>query len=240
MEIYGDLASRWYHLLDPVSDHRNEAACYEAALVRAAVPPPRTLLELGAGAGNNAFFMKARFECTLADRSPQMSALSRARNPECEHVLGDMRTLRLGRTFDSVFVHDAINYITTTSDLRAVAETAFLHTRPGGSALFVPDALRETFREATNLITGEDGARAMRCIEWMWDPDPADDTVTVEYAFMLREDGRVTLHHDRHVEGLFARQAWLDILTAAGYRPESIPCTDEGDTWEAFLCRRPG
>ena len=240
MEIYGELASRWYHLLDPLSDHRNEAAGYADALARAAVPSPRTLLELGAGAGNNAFFMKARFQCTLADRSPQMSALSRARNPECEHVLGDMRTLRLGRTFDSVFVHDAINYITTVSDLRAVAETAFLHTRPGGSALFVPDALRETFREGTNLITGEDGTRAMRCIEWMWDPDPADDTVAVEYAFVLREDGRVTVHHDRHVEGLFARQAWLDILAGAGYRPESIPCTDEGDTWEAFLCQRPG
>ena len=42
-----------------------------------------------------------------------------------------MRTLRLATTFDAVFVHDAVCYITTEEDLRAVADTAFVHTRPG-------------------------------------------------------------------------------------------------------------
>ena len=51
-----------------------------------------------------------RFTCTLSDLSPQMLSLSRTLNPGCEHVLGDMRTLRLGRTFDAVFVHDAVMY----------------------------------------------------------------------------------------------------------------------------------
>ena len=47
-----------------------------------------------------------------------MLALSRALNPECEHLAGDMRTLRLGRVFDAVFVHDAVCYMTTRADLR--------------------------------------------------------------------------------------------------------------------------
>ena len=72
-----------------------------------------TLLELGSGGGNNASHLKHRFECTLTDLSPEMLALSRTLNPECEHIEGDMRTLRLERTFDAVFVHDAIAYITT-------------------------------------------------------------------------------------------------------------------------------
>jgi SAM-dependent methyltransferase len=239
VQIYRELAARWYHLLDPLEDHRTEAACYGDALVRAASPPPRTLLELGAGAGNNAFYMKDRFRCTLADLSPEMSAISQARNPDCEHVLGDMRTLRLGRTFDSVFVHDAVNYITTEGDLRAVAATAFAHTRPGGSALFAPDAVRETFQETTNLTSGEDGTRAMRCVEWMWDPDPDDVTVSVEYAFVLREGGRAWVHHETHVEGVFPRATWFRTLEAAGYAAEIVLCSDEGQTWETFLCRRP-
>jgi len=239
MQIYGELAARWYHLLDPVEDHQEEAACYEAALVRASSPPALTLLELGAGAGNNAFYMKRRFRCTLADRSPSMSALSRAQNPECEHVLGDMRSLRLGATFDAVFVHDALNYITTESDLRAVAETAFVHTRPGGAALFAPDCVRETFREGTNLITGEREGRAMRAVEWMWDPDPRDHTYAVEYAFVLREDGRTRVHHEQHIEGLFSRATWLRTLAAAGYLPESAECTLEGLGSEILLGRRP-
>src|SRR3972149_1508073 len=62
---------------------------------------PHTVLELGSGGGNNASHMKAHFKLTLVDRSPAMLAVSRALNPECEHLEGDMRTLRLGRGFDA-------------------------------------------------------------------------------------------------------------------------------------------
>ena len=60
-----------------------------------------------------------------------------------------MRTLRLGRAFDAVLVHDAIDYITTQDDLREVIETAFAHCRPGGIAVFVPDYVKDTFGELT-------------------------------------------------------------------------------------------
>ena len=104
--LYSDLVP-WYRLLDPTPDHADEAESYRTALERATSRPPETLLDLGAGAGNNAFHLKRRFRCTLADRSQPMLGLSRPLNPDCEHVLGDMRTLRLGRTFDTVLVHDA-------------------------------------------------------------------------------------------------------------------------------------
>ena len=78
-----------------------------------AIGDARTLLELGSGGGNNASHLKTRFDCTLTDISPEMLALSRSLNPECEHLEGDMRTLRLGREFDVVFIHDAISYLTT-------------------------------------------------------------------------------------------------------------------------------
>ena len=54
----------------------------------------------------------------LVEPSEGMRTVSRALNPECEHVDGDMRTVRLGRQFDAVFVHDAVCYMTTESDLR--------------------------------------------------------------------------------------------------------------------------
>ncbi len=111
-------------------------------------PPPRTVLELGSGGGNSAYHLKSRFEMTLVDLSPNMLAVSRALNPECEHVQGDIRTVRLGRTFDAVFVHDAICHMTTESDLRAALKTAFVHCRPGGAALFVARLrARNLFRE---------------------------------------------------------------------------------------------
>jgi hypothetical protein len=240
--LYGELVP-WYRLLDPVADHADEAAAYVAMLERAGAPAGGTLLELGAGAGGNASFMKQRFRCTLTDISPEMQALSRAINPECEHLPGDMRTLRLGRAFDAVLVHDAVAYMTTRADLAAAAATAFAHTRPGGAALFAPDYVRETFSDKAELHAGDDGPRSLRCLEWAWDPDPADDTYVVEYAFLLRDRrdrNDLKAVHDRHVEGLFARATWVEALTGVGYRVERVDRPfDDTATEMIFLCRRP-
>ena len=108
--------------------------------------PPRTVLELGSGGGNNASHLKARFEMVLVEPSDGMRAVSRALNPDANTVDGDMRTVRLGRQFDAVFVHDAVCYMTTEPDLRMAIDTAFVHCRPGGVALFAPDFVRENFR----------------------------------------------------------------------------------------------
>src|SRR5687768_13970607 len=102
MKLYGELAG-WYRLIDPPGDHEEEADAHARLLARAA-PGARTLLELGSGAGHNALYLKRRFACTLTDLSEEMLARSRALNPECEHLAGDMRTLRLGRSFDAVLV----------------------------------------------------------------------------------------------------------------------------------------
>ena len=98
----------------------------------------RTLLELGSGGGNNASHLKARFECTLSDVSPEMLALSKTLNPECEHLVGDMERCASGGRFDVVFVHDAISYLTTEDDLRQAIETAATHVRPGGVVILTP------------------------------------------------------------------------------------------------------
>jgi trans-aconitate methyltransferase len=236
--MYGELVP-WYRMMDPTEDHRDEAASYEAALV-AAVPAARTLLDLGAGAGNNAWHLKRRFTCTLSDVATDMLALSRDINPECEHAVGDMRSLRLERTFDTVLVHDAIMYMTTEADLQDAIRTAYLHTRPGGAAVFAPDLFRETFAEATELIEGDDGARALRGMSWMWDPVPGDTTFAVDYTFLLRDGSSVRAVHDRHVEGMFSEQTWRDLLAGAGFEVGTFPRPiGDGAFDRCFLCRRP-
>src|SRR5215471_6122231 len=148
MRLYTELAD-WFHLLTAPADYAEEAAEYARVLEGACDGPITTLLELGSGGGNTASHLKARYACTLTDLSEQMLAVSRSLNPECEHLPGDMRTLRLGRVFDAVLVHDAVDYMTGEDDLRQVIETAFAHCRPGGLGVFVPDYLAETFRAAS-------------------------------------------------------------------------------------------
>jgi SAM-dependent methyltransferase len=231
---------RWYRLLDPAEDHFEEAVTFQAAFERAISGRAESLLELGAGAGHNACHLKRHFKCTLTDISEPMVGLSRELNPECEHLVGDMRTMRLGRTFDAVLAHDGIVYMTTEHELRAAIETAFVHTRSGGAALFTPDCVSETFAEHAQLHEGNDDRRALRCLEWNWDPNPNDTSYCAEYAFLLREGGAVRAVHDRHFAGMFPRATWVRLFSDVGYEVDTVrrPLGD-GQTDEVFLCRRP-
>lgn len=216
-KLYSSLAD-WWPLLSPAQDYEEEAEIYRSLLDPGS--GGLTLLELGSGGGSNASFLKRSFTLTLSDLSPQMLAHSRALNPECEHVEGDMRTMRLGRMFDRVFIHDAICYMTTFEELRQAMETAYVHCRPGGLALFAPDWVRETFEPGSEHGESDAGGLGLRYLEWVWDPDPDDTQYVVDYVYAFRDvDGSVRVEHDRHEEGVFAREKWLSVLRAVGFEP---------------------
>ncbi len=239
-KLYSELAE-WWPLMSTPADYEEEAGFYTEIFREAC--DPRTVLELGSGGGNNASHMKAHFELTLVDRSTGMLAVSRELNPECEHVQGDMCDVRLGRQFDAVFVHDAVSYLTSLPDLARAIETASVHCKPGGVALFCPDWFRETFEPSTNH-GGHDGqGRSFRYLEWDSKPTPGQDSFTADYAFLLRESGKaVRVVHDQHVCGLFPRERWLALCRAAGLQPQIRKVVHTGGNSEGselILCRKP-
>ena len=237
--LYGELAP-WFHLLTAPHEYGAEAERYRRLLTESAERPVGEVLELGSGGGNNASHLKAHFAMTLTDLSPDMLAISRELNPECEHLQGDMRTLRLGREFDAVFAHDAVGYLTTRDDVRAAVETAFVHLRPGGVALFVPDHLRETFLPATEHGGNDGDGRALRYLEWDWDPDPSDEIYYSDFAYLLRDGDEVRVVHDRHVCGLFSRDTWMEAFDEAGFLARTVPTGEQGAVGsEAFLGIKP-
>lgn len=238
--LYGELAP-WFHLLTAPEDYGPEAELAARLFRENAGGEVRTALELGSGGGNNASHLRQWFECTLTDLSPAMLDLSRGLNPECEHIEGDMRTLRLGRTFDAVYCHDAIMYMTSEADLAAVFETAFIHTRAGGVAVFVPDCVRESFAENAGTRQGghEGEGRALRYLTWTTDPDPDDTAYEVDFAIILHEDGQPSrVVHDHHTFGLFPRETWLRLLSEAGFDATSFVPGGFHGTQELFVARK--
>ncbi len=246
MKIYSSLAE-WWPLLSPPAEYSVEAEHHWRLLRSHARRGIQTLLELGCGGGNNAAHLRHRCRLTLTDVSPQMLAVSRARNPGCEHVEGDMRTLRLldeagnSRAFDAVLVHDGIMYMTTESALRDAMTTAFVHLAPGGAALFVPDCTRETWSSGTGHGGHDGDGRGLRFVDWTYDPDPADTHYTVDIAFLLRDRDRVTrVEHDRHCLGFFPVQTWLDLLRSVGFQPHVLGCDyPGGESARSFVGVRP-
>lgn len=230
--MYSELAS-WFHLLTAPEDYREEAAYYCRVLEEASRIPLKEVLEMGSGGGNNASHMKSRFALTLTDLSDEMLALSRQINPECEHLQGDMRDMRLNRTFDAVFIHDAISYMATADDLAAAMRTASVHCRPGGAVLFCPDYIRESFSENTGHGGRSAGDRGLRYLEWTFDPDPHDTRYVVHYAYILKEGHKVSYRTDVHELGLFGTGGWLALMRQAGFadaRPVHYPDRNEYPT----------
>jgi ubiquinone/menaquinone biosynthesis C-methylase UbiE len=215
--LYRDLAN-WFHLLTTPEDYAAEAAFFRRVIIENSRIPVKTVLEMGSGGGNNASHLKPYFKLTLTDLSENMLDISYKLNPECEHIQGDMRNLRLGRQFDAVFVHDAISYMTTEEDLAATIETAFIHCKPGGAALFCPDYIREKFTSKTRHGGHDKGNRGLRYLEWTFDPDTSDTSYIVEFAYLLKEGSRVWCESERHVLGLFSEKDWRRFMEDAGFK----------------------
>jgi SAM-dependent methyltransferase len=236
-KLYNDLAN-WWPLVSPYEDYAEEAAFFLDVLAKTGLPQSPSLLELGSGGGSNAFYFKKVFSpVTLSDLSAGMLAESRKLNPDCEHIEGDMRTLRLGRTFDVVFIHDAIDYMCTLDDLRQAMETAFVHCKPGGIALLVPDHVRELFEPSTDHDGSDGEDRAIRYMEWAYDPDETDTQYITEYVYLLREGaGPSVVEHDVHILGLFPRADWLRLLADIGFQTDIVRDNYDRDL---FVARKP-
>jgi SAM-dependent methyltransferase len=214
----------WWPLLSTPEEYAEEAAWYRRAILEASQREVHTLLELGSGGGNNASHLKVHFSMTLVDLAEGMLAVSKELNPECEHLQGDMREVRLGRQFDAVFIHDAIDYMASEADLRAAIATAYEHCAPGGVALFAPDHTRETFKPQSGHGGHDRGARGLRYLEWSWDPDPEDSAYQMLMVYALRDEtGRVEVVHDLHIGGLFGQETWLRLLTEVGFQAQKLP-----------------
>ena len=236
--VYDELAE-WWPVLSAPHEYEMEAKVYGDIIEGAARGPVSEILELGSGGGNNASHMKERFAMTLVDRSRAMLDVSKRLNPDCAHFEGDMRTVRLNRTFDAVFVHDAVMYLTELDSLGAAIETAYIHCRPGGVALFVPDDVRETFHPSVDHGGHDAEGRSARYLEWVFDPDPTDTTFVAEYAYVLREGDKPARYlNERHTFGLFGIDEWVGLMEGVGFDTRVVKARlgeDELDETELFI-----
>ena len=240
--LYDDLAWLWPRM-SPPEDYREEAAIVRRLIGDALGPPAgrRSLLELGAGGGHTLVHLADDFDALAVDLSEPMLDNCRALCPTVDTRVGDMRTVRLGRTFDAVLIHDAIDYMTSEADARAALATARAHltpaTSPGGVAIIAPTYLRETFHNH-ELETDQhvDDELALSYVSYVHDPDPADDVFELLLIYLIKQPPDVPdvrIEHDRHTCGLFSRHQWLSFLRDAGFDATA----HDTDAWSCFLAR---
>jgi len=233
--MYTEFAGYWPLISDP-ADYANEAHHWRDALRSRLGPGRHEILELGVGGGNNLSHLTADFQAMAVDISPPMLKQARKINPGVELHVGDMRTVRLGRTFQAVLIHDAISYMLSEEDLLATFTTAAAHLGPGGVLITTPDWVRETFRgSAVNHGTNTDGKTTFTHLEYTYDPDPTDTTIESLSWYLIREGSGLRIEQDRHVLGLFPRRTWVERMDQAGFEVEKVPYDVHDDHREAFV-----
>ena len=231
MRLYNDLADLW-PIVSPPAEYLAEAAEWldiiRSRLDLAAGRRQRpTLLELGCGGGHLLSHLTAHFTAEAVDISERMLALSQRLNPDTRHHLGDMRTVRLGRKFDVVAIHDAVNYMLTAENLRAAITTAAVHLNTGGVAVLAPDWLSESFSGPRVIDwTRQDAGLDVTFIEYVAQAEPGVATLESVFIFIINQDGQVKVELDRHTGGLFPRSLWLDLMADAGLDAEYIQTQD--------------
>lgn len=132
MGLYEEHAAAW--------DRRRGKGGMERAWLdafAALLPAGGTVLDLGCGAGEPmaADLIGRGLRVTGVDSAPSLIARCRERFPEQEWIVGDMRTLSLGRRFGGVMAWDSFFHL-TMDDQRAMFPVFAAHAAPGAALMF--------------------------------------------------------------------------------------------------------
>ncbi len=231
--LYGDLAYLM-PLLSPPQEYAAEAAHWKDILREKLGPGRHPILELGVGGGYNLSHLTGDFEATAVDLSETMLFACRSLNPGVELHQGDMRTVRLGRKFTAVLIHDAINYMQTEADLRAAFTTAAAHLHSGGVFITGGEYYLETFTSPhVETFTHTDENTELTYFEYTYDPNPQDTRIEAIIHYFICRQGELQVECDRHVLGLFPRQSWIDWMGEVGFRVEER-VFNLGEAWPSY------
>lgn len=239
--LYTDLAWLWPMWGDAATEYAHYCRHVTELIRRHATRPVSTLLDIGCGGGKNVLNLKQAFEVTGVDLSPDMLAQARDLNPGCSFLQGDIRSFRLGRTFDAVLMDDAISHMSRREDFEAAFRTAHAHLNPGGVMIVTPDVALETFQQNRTSTTrsSRDGLDVV-FIENVYDPDPTDDRYQATIVYLIREDGRLRIETDHWTLGIFSLDTWREVLCGTGFEVHAGRYIAGEDDYTVFACVKTG
>ncbi|UCD17198.1 MAG: methyltransferase domain-containing protein [Candidatus Zixiibacteriota bacterium] len=218
MRLYRDLAWTWPLIISPPEEYVEEGGFFTEKIRQYERLKTRTLLDLGCGGGHMDWVMKKDFAITGIDINEPILMEARKLNPEVEYEVGDMRAVRLGKTFDAVMIHDAIAYMQTPEELQAAFLTAYEHLKPNGLVITYCEEWPGHFMQnRSKLRTGSKGKIDYAVLENYYDLDPSDNTYELTFIYLIRREGHLDIQTDRHILGMFPPDEWRRIIRDIGY-----------------------
>jgi len=241
--LYGDLAWIW-PIISPVGNYIEETKLFSKLIKEHSKIEVKTLLHLGCGGGHNDYTFKKYFKITSLDISEDMLTLAKKLNPEVNYKYGDMRTIRLEERFDAVTILDSINYIKTVEDLQRTFITTYEHLKLGGVFLTFVEQIAGQFKQNnTTCSTHSKGDVEITFVENDYDPDPNDTSYEATFIYLIRVGGKLEIHTDRHLCGIFKLKTWLKLLKEVGFKVIQNKFEHstfiKGESYPILICIKP-
>ncbi len=191
--LYDDRAEGWIADRGRAFGRGGRVLDEAAALERfvAALPPGARVLDVGCGSGWpwGAALLDRGFRVTGVDTSPNLIAHATATLPAGEWIVGDMRTLDLGRTFEGLLVWFSLFHL-TPQDQRTTLARILAHASP----------------KAALLMTAGWGEAGVSVGDWRGEPLYHASLDPEEYRAILGDHGFVV---DASLSDLDATRVWL-------------------------------
>jgi len=156
----------YYELVYPEPDEATPKMCLRM-FSKYLTTPPKSILDIGCGTGRDLDVLSRTCpECWGIDAVPANIDYARKIRPHLHLEVADMRTLRLGRTFDAITcMGSTLMYALTAQDVEKVLNTFRVHAHPG--TLLILDVRNAasflgggTFREKTETEVNLPGLSA--------------------------------------------------------------------------------
>lgn len=250
-QVFGAEYAKVYDAFYRDKDYAGECDLIEALLNSLA--RPRRILDLGCGTGEHARRLADRgYDVVGVDRSADMIARAQEKQtpspnpPRPQYHVGDLRAVRLDRTFDAVLMMFAVlGYQSTDDDVRAALRTARAHLASGGLLLtdfwYAPAVLaQKPSTRAREVQLAE--KRILRTAT----PQLIAGTNLCRVDITWKHDQSTPQRSEPHVVRYFFPDELERFLTSTGFRqlrlgawPDIERPADEF-TWNAFLLAQAG
>lgn len=239
--------AEYYDLIYSEKNYSGEAR-YVHNLIQQYCPSAQSILELGCGTGGHALhFANFGYDVLGVDKSSTMveqakirSALTSGKSGNLVFHTADIRTVRIGKTYDVVLaLFHVMSYQVSNTDLRLAIETAASHLNPGGLFIFDcwygPGVLTDPPTTRVRRFT-KNQVSVTRIAEPLHYPN--EDRVDVNYEiFVEHPNGTERIRETHSMRYLFVPEveqllgnADLKLITTKTWMLEQTPVLD---TWNA-------
>lgn len=182
-------------------------------------PNAKTLLDVGCGTGEHAFYLKNRFNVDGIDLNEDFVNIAREKIPSGNFYVNDMSAFDLGKKYDVVVsLFSSIGYVKTLGNLHKSVQCLAAHLKPNGVLLVEPWFQPEQWQAGRCTMMSLDKPDLKVCRMSLSAVNKKISSFTLHY--LVWNSGEIRQFSEEHELGLFTKEEMLEAFYLANLSVE--------------------